>query len=74
MTTINNLLELYSLKGNVISGKIILFNDLEKQNMNETEIKSKVVDEFQIMGKKHFVRCWKEYQKIKRFMTFNTNE
>ena len=68
MTTINNLLELYSLKGNVTSGKIILFSDLEKQNMNETEIKSKVVDEYEIMGMKHFIRSWKEYQKMKRWI------
>jgi len=68
MTTINNLLELYSLKGNVASGKIILFSDLEKTGMDVSEMRRKVVDEYQIMGQKHFIRSWKEYQKIKRWI------
>tara|TARA_B100000315_G_scaffold248108_1_gene277609 strand:+ start:233 stop:451 length:219 start_codon:yes stop_codon:yes gene_type:complete len=68
MTTINNLLELYSLKGNVASGKIILFQNLENKNLGEDEIKNKVVDEYQIMGMKHFIRSWKEYQKMKRWI------
>ena len=68
MTTINNLLELYSLKGNVASGKIILFSDLEKTGMDVSEMRRKVVDEYQIMGQKHFIRSWKEYQKIKRWL------
>ena len=68
MTTINNLLELYSLKGNVASGKIILFQNLENKNLGEEEIKNKVVDEYQIMGMKHFIRSWKDYQKMKRWI------
>ena len=68
MTTINNLVELYSLKGNVTSGKIILFDNLEKQKLDVDEIKRLVVDEYHIMGKKHFIRSWKEYQKIKRWL------
>tara|TARA_B100000315_G_C14521513_1_gene561771 strand:- start:787 stop:1005 length:219 start_codon:yes stop_codon:yes gene_type:complete len=71
MTTINNLLELYSLKGNVISGKIILFQELDNKNLDYDEIKSKVVDEYEIMGKKHFVRSWKEYQKTKKWISFD---
>ena len=39
MTTINKLVELYSLHGNVKSGKIILFNNLEKHNYDADEIK-----------------------------------
>jgi len=68
MTTINNLLELYSLKGNVTSGKIILFQELENKGMDVSEMRRKVVDEYLIMGHKHFIRSWKEYQKIKRWM------
>ena len=68
MTTINNLLELYNLKGNVASGKIILFQELEDKGMDVSEMRRQVVDEYQIMGQKHFVRSWKEYQKIKRWL------
>ena len=68
MTTINNLLELYNLKGNVASGKIILFQELEDKGMDVSEMRRQVVDEYQIMGQKHFIRSWKEYQKIKRWL------
>ena len=68
MTTINNLVELYSLKGNVTSGKIILFNNLEKQKLDADEIKSLVVDEYDIMTTIHFKRSWKEYQQTKRWL------
>jgi hypothetical protein len=71
MTTINNLLELYSIKGNVVSGKIILFRELDSKNMNYDEIQDKVVDEYQIMNKKHFIRSWKEYLKMKKWMSFD---
>ena len=71
MTTINNLLELYSLKGNVASGKIILFKELDNKNLDYDEIKDKVVEEYQIMNKKHFVRSWKEYMKMKKWISFD---
>mgnify|MGYP003142695773 CR=1 FL=1 len=69
MTSINTELELYSLKGNVTGGKILLFNRLENQNLNEDSIRELVVDEYQIMRPKHFVRSWKEYIKIKKFLS-----
>jgi len=71
MTTINNLLELYSIKGNVASGKIILFKELDNKNLDYDEIKDKVVEEYQIMNKKHFVRSWKEYMKMKKWISFD---
>ncbi len=72
MTTINNLLELYSLKGNVESGKIILFQELDnKYNNDYDEIEYKIVDEYQIMGKKHFIRSWKQYQKMKKWISID---
>ena len=71
MTTINNLLELYSIKGNVASGKIILFKELDSKNLDYDEIRDKVVEEYQIMNKKHFVRSWKEYMKMKKWISFD---
>ena len=68
MTTINKLVELYSLHGNVKSGKIILFNNLEKHNYDADEIKRLVVDEYDIMTPIHFMRSWKEYQQTKRWL------
>ena len=68
MTTINKLVELYSLHGNVKSGKIILFNNLEKHNYDADEIKRLVVDEYDIMTPIHFKRSWKEYQQTKRWL------
>ena len=68
MTEIMNELELYSIKGNVTAGKIILFERLEQQNLSEEEIKTKVVDEYEIMKPKHFIRSWKEYMKTKKFL------
>ena len=68
MTTINKPVELYSLHGNVKSGKIILFNNLEKHNYDADEIKRLVVDEYDIMTPIHFKRSWKEYQQTKRWL------
>ena len=68
MTEIMNELELYSIKGNVTAGKIILFERLEQQNLSEEERNTKVVDEYEIMKPKHFIRSWKEYMKTKKFL------
>ena len=74
MTSINTELELYSLKGNVNGGKILLFNRLEEQNLNEDEIRELVVDKYMIMRPKHFVRSWKEYTKTKKFLHLSDND
>ena len=63
-----NELELYSIKGNVKAGKMMLFRVLENKDLSEDEIKNKVVNEYQIMKPKHFVRCWNEYNKMKRYL------
>ena len=68
MTTINTELELFSLKGNVTGGKILLFDRLEQDNLNEEEIRELVVDKYMIMRPKHFIRSWKEYLKTKKFL------
>ncbi len=69
MTTISNELELYSIKGNVSSGKIMLLSLLESRDkLSKDEIETKVVDEYEIMAPKHFKRSWKEYQKIKKYL------
>ena len=38
------------------------------------EIMRKVVDEYDIMKPKHFVRSWKEYEKMKKFLKYETSE
>ena len=68
MTTIKTELELYSLKGNVTGGKILLFSVLENRNLNKDEIQNLIVDEYDIMKPKHFIRSWKEYKQTKRFL------
>ena len=70
MITIDTELELFSIKGNVVAGKLLLLSILENKHLNHDDIKTKVVDEYGIMKPKHFIRTWKEYQKMKRFMTF----
>ena len=72
MTTINSELELYSLKGNVTGGKILLFDRLEHNNLNEEEIRELVVDKYMIMRPKHFIRSWKEYTRTKKFLHLET--
>ena len=72
MYTITSDLQLYALKGNVIGGKILLFNRLENQNLSKEEIMRKVVEEYEIMAPKHFVRSWKEYEKMKKFLQYET--
>lgn len=73
MTTINSELELYSLKGNVSGGKILLFSSLEAKNYSMDEIKELVVETYEIMKPKHFIRSWKEYTKTKRFLTIGAD-
>ena len=68
MTTINTELELFSLKGNVTGGKILLFDRLEQDNLNEEQIRELIVDKYMIMRPKHFIRSWKEYLKTKKFL------
>ena len=68
MTSINTELELYSLKGNVTGGKILLFDRLEQNNLNEEQIRELVVYKYGIMRPKHFIRSWKEYTQTKRFL------
>ena len=69
MSAITNELELYSIKGNVSAGKILLFNLLEnRDHLNEEQIRRKVVDEYEVMKPKHFIRSWKEYTKMKKFL------
>ena len=70
MTTITNDLELYAIKGNVAGGKILLFNRLEKQNFTKEQIEKKVVKEYQIMKPQHFVRSWREYVAMKKFLNY----
>mgnify|MGYP001200661285 CR=1 FL=1 len=74
MTTITNDLELYAIKGNVIGGKILLFSRLEKKCKSIDEIKKLVVDEYAIMKPQHFIRSWKEYEAMKRFMNYDTDK
>ena len=74
MNTITNDLQLYALKGNVVGGKILLFNRLENQNLSKEQIRKKVVDEYEIMAPKHFVRSWKDYEKCKKFIGYETSE
>ena len=58
-TIISNELELYSIKGNVNAGKIMLFRVLENRfGSDRDKIKSLVVDEYQIMKSKHFSNSW----------------
>ena len=52
MTTINNELELYTLKGNVVAGKILLFQSLENEGNDKEQIEHLVVDEYEIMDEK----------------------
>tara|TARA_Y100000310_G_C20551944_1_gene748525 strand:- start:904 stop:1128 length:225 start_codon:yes stop_codon:yes gene_type:complete len=73
MTTITNDLELYAVKGNVDGGKILLFSRLENQKLNKEQIEELVVNEYSIMRPQHFIRSWKDYQKMKRFMNYDTN-
>ena len=68
MTSINTELELFSLKGNVTGGKILLFDRLEQNNLNEEQIRELVVDKYMIMRPKHFIRSWKEYTQTKKFL------
>ena len=70
MIQINNILELYGLEGNVQGGKIVLFNELDK-TMNKDEIQERVVDEYKIMGKKHFEKTWNYYQRWKTVLNIN---
>ena len=73
MNTINNDLELYALKGNVDGGKILLLSRLENKNLNRDEIEKLVVEDYAIMRPQHFIRSWKDYEKMKRFMNYDTN-
>ena len=74
MNTINNDLELYALKGNVDGGKILLLSRLENQKLNKEQIEELVVNEYSIMRPQHFIRSWKDYQKMKRFMNYATDK
>ena len=55
MITIDNELELFSIKGNVVAGKLLLLSILENKHLNHDDIKTKVVDEYGIMKPKHFI-------------------
>ena len=44
MITIDNELELFSIKGNVVAGKLLLLSILENKHLNHDDIKTKVVD------------------------------
>ena len=68
MDTIKNDLQLYAIKGNVDGGKILLFSRLENQNFTKEQIEKKVVEEYQIMKPQHFVRSWRDYIKMKKFL------
>ena len=72
MIQIKNELELFSMNGAVLGGKILLLNSLEQnQHLSKDEIRTKVVDDYGIMKDKHFTYTWKKYQHLKRFMDFN---
>ena len=74
-TIISNELELYSIKGNVNAGKIMLFKILEDKFGNDKDkIRNLVVEDYQIMRDKHFSRSWNDYLKTKRFILFNDTE
>ena len=68
MDTIKNDLQLYAINGNVDGGKILLFSRLENQNFTKEQIEKKVVEEYQIMKPQHFVRSWRDYIKMKKFL------
>jgi len=70
MNTIKNDLELYAIKGNVAGGKILLLSRLEKQNFSKEQIEKKIVHEYQIMKPQHFVRSWREYNTMKKFLNY----
>jgi len=70
MDTIKNDLQLYAIKGNVDGGKILLFSRLENQNFTKEQIEKKVVEEYQIMKPQHFVRSWRDYIKMKKFLNY----
>ena len=72
MNTITNDLELYAIKGNVAGGKISLFRRLEDNNLSKDQIRKMVVDEYAIMKPQHFIRSWKDYEQMKRFMNYET--
>jgi hypothetical protein len=70
MDTIKSDLQLYAIKGNVAGGKILLFSRLEKQNFTKEQIEKKVVQEYEIMKPQHFVRSWREYKTMKKFLNY----
>tara|TARA_B100000424_G_C22897508_1_gene477340 strand:- start:1095 stop:1322 length:228 start_codon:yes stop_codon:yes gene_type:complete len=72
-TIISNELELYSIKGNVNAGKIMLFRVLESRfGSDKDKIKELVVNEYQIMKSKHFSNSWNDYMKTKRFINLDS--
>jgi len=72
MIQIKNELELFSMNGAVLGGKILLLNALDQnQHLSKDEIRTKVVDDYGIMADKHFSYAWKKYQHIKKFMDLN---
>lgn len=74
-TIISSELELYSIKGNVNAGKIMLFKHLVEAFGNDKDkIRNLVVEEYQIMRDKHFSRSWNDYKKTMKFMLFTETE
>ena len=69
--TINNPIDLYTIKGSTIAGKLMLFNLLEqKDNLTKDEIRMKLVDEYDLMKPKSFKSLWRDYTNLKRYCSF----
>lgn len=69
--TITNPLDLFTIKGSTIAGKMMLFNLLEhKDNLTKDEIRFKLVDEYHLMKPKSFKSLWKDYTNIKKYCSF----
>tara|TARA_B100000315_G_scaffold215199_1_gene214312 strand:- start:30 stop:248 length:219 start_codon:yes stop_codon:yes gene_type:complete len=68
--TINNPIDLYSLKGSTIAGKLMLFNMLEQKHLTKDEIRTKLVDEYDLMKPKSFKSLWRDYTNIKKYCSF----
>ena len=69
--TINNPIDLYTIKGSTIAGKMMLFSLLEQNDkLSKDEIKIKLVDEYDLMRPKSFKSLWRDYTNLKKYCSF----
>ena len=69
--TINNPIDLYTIKGSTIAGKMMLFSLLEQNDkLSKDEIKIKLVDEYDLMKPKSFKYLWRDYTNLKKYCSF----